>query len=369
MRILHVITTLERAGAENHLRDVIERQRRAGHELACGYLKGAGYWQGELAALGVAVTPLGLSRYGELAPLIRLKAAIEAFRPDVVHAHLQPAELYAALALRGKAPPLVISRHNCAPFYKGPFEKQLEGWVFSRAAGVIGISEAVGRRLSGRHPSVRPRLRVIPYGLDLSGLDAPTASQRAQTRRVMGVGDEIAVGTVCRLIDSKRVDVLIDAIARIPDRVRLIIVGDGPARPALEAQISHKGVADRVMLTGFRTDIINVMRAFDMFAFASEIEGFGLVLLEAMAAGLPVVACNISPMAEIVVEGETGLLAEVGNSEEFASCIHRLASDAALREKFATAGQRRVQDQFSIEKMMDGLEDVYRCVVPPKVTT
>jgi glycosyltransferase involved in cell wall biosynthesis len=369
MRILHLITSLDRGGAEAHLRDLIARQVGRGDKVVCAYLKGRGEWRPTLESLGVAVHDLGLRAYGDPRPLARLRALAAEHRAEVVHAHLQPGELYAAMAWNDRSrPPLVISRHNLGRFYKGPAPDALERWAVRRSDQVIAISEAAGERLRRVNPAYPgDRLSVVPYGVDLAPYDRGAEPQRTRLRTEWGLGpDSFAFGTVSRLIHSKRVDVLIDALAEArrqrPGRdIRLVVVGDGPVRPGLEARARERGVAEAVVFAGLRGDVPDCLFALDAFAFASVTEGFGLVLLEAMAAGLPVIATDLAPMNDVVTPNE-GLLASVEDVGANAQAMIRLLDDPALAAQLGAAGQARAQT-YSLDLMAERIEAVYRAAI------
>ncbi len=367
MRVFHLITSLDRAGAENHLRDLIELQLSANYQVECAYLKGGGYWANDLRQRGVKVHDLKLAAYGDLRPICKLRRLIKEFIPAIFHVHLQPAELYGALALIGNHRiPFVVSRHNCATFYNGPFERRFENAIMSRADQVIGISSAVETLLRARNPHLpEDRISVVPYGLDVSPYRRDWSKARAELRANWNVGEnDVLIGMVARLIASKRGDILLNAFSELahckPDGLKLVIVGAGPEEAALRRRVGELGLADKVVLAGFRSDIVAVMHAFDIFAFPSETEGFGLVLLEAMAAGQSIVACAIPPMTDIVDQGKTGLLIPVGNASAMAQALKRLVHDNELRARFAAAGKARVESAFSLEIMATRIMDVYK---------
>jgi hypothetical protein len=150
--ILHVITTISRGGAENHLFELIKSQVGQGFKVSVAYLKGDGYWRNEYESIGVLVVDLRMGNYGELRPIFRLLSVIRKYRPSIVHAHLPPAELYTRLSLIGITRtriPLIISKHNDERFYKGPAQKMLGSWVAKRAERLIAISDAVRNYMIG----------------------------------------------------------------------------------------------------------------------------------------------------------------------------------------------------------------------------
>jgi N-acetyl-alpha-D-glucosaminyl L-malate synthase BshA len=163
----------------------------------------------------------------------------------------------------------------------------------------------------------------------------------------------------------KRVDDVVRIFARVraagPARLRLI--GDGPERPRIEAQIAALGLTAEVEFLGERIDLPKVLRDGALFLLPSETESFGLAALEAMACGLPVVATAVGGLQEVIVDGETGFLRPVGDVESMAGCARRLLDDEALRRTMATAARRRAETQFRVEPAVDRYLEIYRRVI------
>lgn len=370
-RILHLITAFDRGGAENHLADLIRHQRQTGMEVTVGYLRGRGAWAPAMRGLGVVVEDLALRFYGDPGPLVRLRRLLARGSFDLVHAHLPPAELYARFALLGTPAcrlPLVISKHNDCPFHRVPGELRVERWVARRASAMIVISDAVRGYMARRGVGVPPcRMETIRYGIDVSPFERVAADDTARLRGEWGAKpDTLVVGFVGRVVEQKSIDTLIRAFAlflnRHPCDAKLVIVGDGPLVPALRQCATDAGVAGRVVWTGVREDIPAVMHAFDVFALTSIFEGFGLVLIEAMAARRPVLATRVSAIPEVVVENETGFLAEPRSSESVAAGLEKF-TDPGLRARLGTAGFRRVFEHFTLERMWQSTDAVYaRCL-------
>jgi len=359
MRVLHVITSLARGGAENHLLLLAAGQAAAGHQVSVAGLKEPSELAPAFAAAGVAPHPLGLRCYGDPLPVLRLRALIAGLRPDMVHAHLPPAELYARLALVGRAEHLVITRHNDERFAPVAGQRQLSRWCAGRAARVICISEAV-RRWTTEDPA-GPRLpaarcAVIRYGLDPGPfIAAAPAADLA--------GEGALVGTLARLVPQKGLDVLLEAFARVPPPARLVIAGSGPLRAALEARAARPDLSGRVRLPGPRADAAAVLAALDVFVLPSRWEGFGLVLLEAMAAGKPIVASHVSAIPEVVAAGETALLVPPDDPAALAAALCTLLEDPARRQAMGAAGRARVQHRFAPRHMVDATLGLYRTVL------
>lgn len=367
MKVLHVITTINRGGAENHLVELVRGQLACGLSVSVAFLKGDAYWADELRSLGAKVIGLGLRRYGELAPLWRLGRLLAAQAPDVVHAHMPPAEIYARFALMlpsAATAPLVISKHNDEPFFRGAGQRWLGRWVARRAAHLIAISDAVNRYSCANLDLPAGKVTTVHYGIDSSTYAAVDGGKVAALRNAWKVpADAWVIGTVARLVPQKALPVMLQgyaayrAVATRPSR--LVLVGRGPLEAELKLLAARLGIGDEVVWAGFREDIPTVMCAFDCFALTSSYEGFGLVLLEAMAAARPVVATAVSAIPEVVVEGENGLLCQAGDAPAVGEAFGRL-EDPALRSTLGRAGALRAMGHFTLERMVARTLEIYR---------
>jgi glycosyltransferase involved in cell wall biosynthesis len=335
--------------------------------VTIAYFRGPGGWREEMEALGCRVIDLDLRFYGDPMPLLRLRRLIAAGGFSLVHAHLPPAELYARAALLGiprAELPLIITKHNDCPFHRVPGECLVERWVAQRADAVICISEAVNRYMTARKVAIEPpRLITVAYGIDIAPYEAVAEAEVAALRREWGADSEtMVIGFVGRLVLQKALDQLIAAFAllrkKTARKVKLVIVGRGPLQSTLQQCARAHHVCDGIVWAGFRADIPRVMRAFDVFALTSDFEGFGLVLIEAMAARRPVVATRVSAIPEVVVDGETGLLAEKRSPESIAAALERMM-DPELRAEMGEAGHQRACEHFTLERMHHATDDVY----------
>jgi glycosyltransferase involved in cell wall biosynthesis len=358
MRVLHVVTSLVRGGAETHVVQLARGQVDRGVDVSVAYLKDEAYWREALVEAGIDIIPLAMARYGDPRPIVRLRGAMRFIRPDVVHAHLPPAELYTRLAIAtgGPARAFVLTRHNDEGFYNGPGHRNLGAWVASKADAVIAVSDTV-REQTHCYLLVPPaRTCTIQHGIDLSPFARVTPAERNVLRREWGAtNDTVVVGAVGRLVPQKALHVLLEGFARYlvlaNQPSRLVVVGCGPLETELKARSHELGLADTVVWAGFRENIPAVMSSFDIFALSSNYEGFGIVLLEAMAAGKPVVATGVSAIPEVVEDGVNGLLVPPGDVDAFGSALLRF-EDTALRGAFGMAGRRRA-DAFTLDRMVD----------------
>lgn len=365
--LLHVTTTLSRGGAENHVAELVRHQRSLGAPVCVAFLRGTGSWAPELVSLGAEIHNLELKFYGDLSPLLKLRRLITRKKPALIHAHMPPAELYSRLALLGAAGrslPLIITKHNAEPFYPGPLHALMGRIVARRASCVIAISDAVRRYMTGPGLGLpAEQIETIHYGIDPTPFREVSDADALALRRSWDVPDHaVLIGFVGRFVPQKSLDTLLEGFARLKASggtdARLALVGTGPLEGILRRQAEQRGIADDIVWPGFREDIPTVMRAFDIFTLPSTYEGLGLVLLEAMAAGRPVVANRASAIPEVVVDQVTGLLVSIGNHDELAHAFARL-SDPALRSTFGEAGRKRVMEDFTLQSMHRRTDELY----------
>jgi glycosyltransferase involved in cell wall biosynthesis len=267
-----------------------------------------------------------------------------------VHTHLVHADVYGALGARR----LVSTKHNDDPFRTGPF-RHLERLLTRRAGRVVAITHSLARFLVERVGLPQDKLTTIHYGLD----ELPRAWGRNDPAPV--ADDARVLLAVCRLEPQKGVDVAIRALpevrARHPD-AELVVLGEGPDRPTLARLADDLGVP--VHLLGRVPDVAAWLRRAELLVHPARWEGFGLVLLEAMLARLPVVAAAVSSIPEIVVDGETGILVPPDDPVALAEALVALLDDPG---DYGFAGRRRARGEFSVARMADRTLEVYRAVV------
>jgi glycosyltransferase involved in cell wall biosynthesis len=266
---------------------------------------------------------------------------------DLVHTHLVHADVYGALGARR----LVSTKHNDDPFRVGAF-RFVERALARRASRIIAITDALARFQVERVGLPVDKVEVIHYGLDQPpaawGTNPP--DKVPETARVLLA--------VCRLEPQKGLDVAVRALpvirSRHPDAV-LVVLGEGPQRAELERLADELHVP--VALVGRVSDVNAWLRRADLLVHPARWEGFGLALLEAMLASLPVVATQVSSIPEIVVDGETGLLVPVDDPPALAQAVSRVLDDPS---DLGARGRERARAEFSVARMADRTLDVYR---------
>jgi len=313
--VLHLITTIERGGAENQLLVLVKAQISSGREVHIAYLKGNPELKSSLTDVGAFVHS-GLADLNPISQLINLRKLLRN-RNWILHAHLPRAELIAAAALIKCK--LVVSRHNSEKFFpKAPLwlSRVLSRFVCYRALSVIAISEAVGDFLiDSREISNLEKLKVIHYGY------VPSNSRDFLEKPLPPIPTKL--GTVSRLVPQKDLDTLFKVFADyhvICPESTLSIVGSGPMESELRDLACKLGLADSIFFEGRSADVFGHIKSWDVFFLTSIYEGFGMVLLEAMDAAVPIIASNNSAIPEVLGKTFPGL-GTTGDRENFLSLL------------------------------------------------
>lgn len=371
IRVLHVQKTAGLAGSERHLLQLLPALAERGIEVKM-FVLGTGSFEQFVHAMrerGVEVSsfPAGHDMNPKL--LWRLLKEIERSSPDIVHTHLIHADIYGQIAARARGVPGVSSLHGTHPFYRSEPGRSVARVAGHLASRTIAISRYAGDFACEVGIAPPQRVRVVHYGIDPSSW-LGTEEDRAEQRRALGLGpDEIAVGIASRLVPAKGHDVAFRAFAAVAERLpsmRLLVAGDGPLRGEVEEMARRNSHSDQISILGFVRDIRGFFGACDLVLFPSLPsfgEGFGLAALEAMAAGVPVLASDAGPSPEVVSDGESGLVVAAGDDQAWAEAIFALASDRSLRLHLGNGARARACREFSVEDMADRTVAVYGEVV------
>lgn len=288
---------------------------------------------------------------------LAVRRVIRERRVDVVHAHTAHAVAVAALATVGTGIPYVVSRRVDFPL-RANIGTRLK---YGRAARFIAISQAVARVLE-RSGIAADRIAVVPDGVDVHRVVEPSSPA---VLRALGVAEGPLVVQVAQLVGHKDPVNFVRAVARARESVpgvQALLVGDGPLRPAVEAEIAALKLEGVAHLAGYRTDADALLASANVACLSSREEGMGSVLLDSLAFGLPIAATRAGGIPEVVIHGECGLLARPGDPQALGDAIATLLGDRALAQRLGDAARRRAA-AFSVEIMTDRTQEVYERVV------
>ena len=359
MRICHLIKGLGRGGAESLLPQTIAA-RGKGFAYRVGYfLPWKDALVGEVERAGASVHCFETRSN---AALLRSIPSVERWLreagAELVHAHLPLAGVVARLAGHRAGIPVVYTEHNLQERYHW-LTRFANRATWARQSHVIAVSGEVAQSIAHRLPPSTP-VTVVRNGIFVG---ESTGSWRAEVRQRWSIDlDAPVVGTVAVFRAQKRLDQWLQAarlLAERDARTRFLLVGDGPKRRELEEITSDAGLSSRVVFAGLQEDVRPYYAAFDVFLTSSQFEGLPLALLEAMAAGLPVVATKVGGIPEVIQEGDQGLLVPFDEPASLAAAVARLLADPPLRERLGRSARERVRREFSVERMASEIETIY----------
>ena len=363
MRILQLIETGGPGGAETVFATLSSGLVERGHAVTA--LVGEGNWlPAEMARRKIPTTLLTRGGAFDRPLLAQIRRTIRDEQIDVVHAHLFEGAVYASLAARLEGVPSLTTLHGQVDVQRGGARARVKQWLFSRSTRCVAcVSDALRRDLQDALRLPPSRLRVIPNGVVRGSprpADAPTmrtSARTGSTRQLIAIGnirqpkDYPTLLAAVAVLRAQAVDVHLH-IAGQPD-------GDGLFE-SLQRQAQALEVASHVTFHGFVADPMPLLAQADCFVLSSSKEGFSLATIEAMLAGVCVVATRSGGPEEILRDGETGLLVPVGDPASLAAAIRRVIEDRTLATQLAAAALADATQRFSIDRMVSDYERVYR---------
>jgi L-malate glycosyltransferase len=357
---LHIDTARTWRGGQNQVLVTVLGLRSLGYRTML-----VTHPDGELrqrAKEGLDLIPLAPRTEMDLSAAWRLSRLLKQLKPDIVHAHdphgVAMAGLGLSMSTQLSKPPLIASRRVDFHIRGG----RMSRWKYRQVDCFICASDAI-RRMLVADGVPEARAVTVHEGIDLGRVDrAPPANLHEDLFLPHGAP---LVGNVAALVPHKGQRHLIEAAAlvvrQVPD-ARFVIAGEGELRPALERAIRDHRLEKHVLLAGFRPDVLSMHKAFDIFVMSSVTEGLGTSLLDAMAAGKPVVATSTGGIPEVVLDGVTGLLVAPRDHQAMAAAIVRLLKNPSLRQRMGEAGAARAREKFSADRMLEQTVRVYQRV-------
>jgi glycosyltransferase involved in cell wall biosynthesis len=364
LAIAHVLSSYGLGGQERVALDLATSQTRLGHRVVAVSLAPEGPLAADFLRNGVRAESV-LKREGGFDPTLAVRLAFH-FRREgiqIVHTHNPQPLIYGALAARLAGARAVHSKHGANPDASRRVGlRRAAAYLCDAFVAVSRETEEVAR---ANHEVADQKLVTIPNGIELARF-APDATARVAVRRELGIPEDAwLVGTVGRLAPEKDQALLVRAIAPTlgPDR-HLALIGAGVEEERLRAQIAALGPkAAFVHLMGARRDVPRVLAALDVFALTSVTEGLPLVIPEAMATGLPVVATAVGGVPSVVDEGQTGFLVPVRDDARLAQALGQLAGDRARARAFGVRAREVALSRYSAERMATAYVRIYHRVL------
>jgi glycosyltransferase involved in cell wall biosynthesis len=307
---------------------------------------------------GVDFLPLGRHRRGEVLPWRHLTAYIRSEHVDVLHAHMFGSNLWGTVIGRLTNVPVIVAHEHTWSFEGEPLRRFLDRELIGRwSDAFIAVSRADRRKMIEIERIPAERVRFLANGI-VPGAPTPGRDLRAE----LGIGPGPLIGAVGSMRAQKAYENLIRAAADLrknhPD-LHVLIAGDGPEKPRLEALVHELGVQDVIMMPGRRLDVPDLLAEFDVAVCASHFEGSPLAVMEYMEAGLPIVATQVGGVPDLIEDGVHGLLVEPGNPVALARAIDDLLADRTRASAFGERARERRRREFSLDVMVHNIEALY----------
>lgn len=368
INVLQLITGLDIGGAEKLLLSTARRLNSNKYRTIVCYLKGEGALSEDFEKSGIAVIALGMRHRLDFTAIIKLVRLIKKERIGLVQTHLIHAHIIGRIAAKLVGVPVIIStEHNLYNRGGKYLLLNLINRITARFTDrMIAISEAVKDSIveSGRIRA--SRVSVIYNGIDTN-----------EFKRINGKREEFpinpapsVVGMVARLEPQKGHRYFLKAASQVVKDipgVKFLVVGDGPLKEKLRTQATKLGLSRDVIFAGSRRDVPQILGALDILVLPSLWEGLSNVILEAMAAGKPVVATEVGGIPEVVKDGETGLLVPPKDPDALARAIVKLLQNKELAKRMGRAGKKRVKEHFTIERTVAQTEKLYNSLIAQKL--
>jgi glycosyltransferase involved in cell wall biosynthesis len=361
LRVLTLVDTLRPGGAERLATTVARLLDRSRFEpIVCisRPVEAPSPLIDDLQASGVPLLCLERRSRADLAAWRPLLELLRRERVEIVHSHMFGSNVWAAFMTAIAHVPVFVAHVHKWTYGDQPHRVLLDRELVARRADVVlTVSQADRRRMLERGGLPPAKVRVLVNGI------MPLAPSRADVRAELGIpADAEVVGTVAVLRREKAHEVLFDAVQLLADefpRLRVLIAGTGPEERRLRALVRAKGLDQRVLMLGFRRDVPDVLAALDVVLLPSDHEGSPLAVMEAMAAGKPIVATRVGGVPELIEDGTHGLLVPPRDPRALADALGRLLRDPRLREQLGRQARERQSRDFDIATTVRRLETLY----------
>jgi glycosyltransferase involved in cell wall biosynthesis len=366
MKVLWVMKELAIGGAERLLLEIAPALAGAVEFAPIAVFDEPRTYEDAYAAAGFNVRTLGARSPYDLRWMSRIRTLAAELSPDLVHLHLPYVAALGRVALRSQGRPIVYTEHNLWSMYR-PLSRLANALTFGMNQAAIAVSGAVQEEILASRAGRRlgRRLRVVHNGISV---DEAEREARAQSQLwTEPVVRHPAYGTVGHLRLSKGVDVLLRASLLVREELPAAtgyVVGAGEDVAHLDGE--RRALEAPVQFLGTRHDARGLMDAFDVFVLPSRVEGLPVALLEAMALGKPIVATRAGGVPEVLTDGESGLLVDIGDEVALAAAVVTLLKDRDLGRRLGARARQVVQERFSAQTMAQSYLDVYRAVLGEK---
>ncbi|MHB8624058.1 MAG: glycosyltransferase [Sulfuricaulis sp.] len=359
LHIQHVLLSLQPGGLENGVVNVVNGLNPSRFQSSICCLKHAGEFSSRILPNRAQIYEMGWQGGNDYLLPLRLGQMFRRTQTDIVHTRNPEAFFYGFLGAKLAGVRVVIHSEHGRPFPDKPHRMRLQRFLSRFTDRIFSVSKQLKQDLVTHIGIPAARIDVLYNGVDTN---MTCARDRTAVRRELNLHDsDIVIGSVGRLVSVKNYAMLLRAVSALlaNHEVKVIFVGEGPERPALEALTDSLQIRQSVRFLGHRNDVRDMLIGMDIFVLPSQSEGMSNTLLEAMAAGIPVVASDVGGNTEIVRDKQDGLIFHHNDLTQLQTCLAKLCHDDTYRKQLGRSGQLRVFQAFSIQAMIARYEELY----------
>lgn len=366
MKIAHFITSLDRGGAENYLSCLVRGQIKY-HQIFIIYLKGDGYWHNYLKSLGIKVIKLKSIFFFK--KIFELRDFIKENKIDILHCHLSITEILGYFSiLNNKNVKFLITKHVDNDYLGGSnkknnsiFSRVLSHTIYKRADAIIAISKAVKKFLLDTHKNLNleTKIKTIYYGLDQFYIEN-CLFRKNKTMLDLDF-NKVKFCFIGRLVKQKNVNNIIKVFSRLVKQfsnTTLVIVGNGPEKNNLKKLVKKLNIENNIHWHDFTDDVGSILEQIDVLCLSSFFEGLGLILLETMSVGKPIICPNVSAFPEVIKQNINGILVDSSKEDDYLNAmIHMI--DQKNRQHFIENSKDILEKKFSFTTMVELTNEIY----------
>ncbi len=361
VNVLHVIWSLEKGGAERFLVSLVQNfDRNRFNSIVC-CLNWRGEWAKELEDKGIEVIALNKKGKFDFGVISRIIKIIKQNEITIVNTHLWAADVLGRLAAILAGAPVIISTVQNVDIWKRPWHRFIDRLLSYKTTKFIAVSHAVKQFLIETEGIPEEKIEVIPNAVDIGSLKVDESSGSQIKEELKINDDEIVLTVVGRLVEQKGHKYLFEALSMLNGKynIKLLVVGEGPLKQRLADSVERLGLKDKVIFTGQRKDIPQILNISDCLVLPSVYEGLPVCVLEAMAAGKPVIATKVGGTPELIKDGKTGFLVEPRNPEVLSQAIEKLAHSSDKGKEMGVKAREIVYNGFSIAPITKRTEELF----------
>ena len=368
IKICYIIGQLTMGGAEKQLFQLVRSIDKKKFQPVVISLSEDGFWAEEIRKIGIQVMEIRRHKSKEFNRLIKLIKFLRKEKPDIVHTYLFSANTYGRIAaILAKIPVIIASERNAGEMGKDKnrYMIYIDKILSLFSDGIICNSLHCSNNLITKYSFDVKKVFIVHNGIN--GNDYLGESRCSSSTKSLPK----VIGTIGGLNQKKNHKLFLSIAKAVLDmsenkNIKFLVIGDGPLKKELETHSKHLGIGDNVIFTGERTDIPELLHSMDIFVMTSSYEGLSNTIMEAMSAGLPVIATNVGGNSELIVNGESGFLCASNNAIVFSEKVLSLINNEDKARQMGEHGKRRIEEEFGVERMVSETETIYNNIVKQK---